>query len=232
MEDIAAAMTEPHPPAGVDEPEAELPEDEAPQEPLLVAEAVPPAEPAEEPATGATEMDVSSLLVAEPAAAEPEPTAIVPEPEAGGGMLQAGEEGYGEADAPAPEGSTPEAEPEPEGPQVEEEGYGEADTPAPEGSTLEAEPETEAPQVEEEGHDGSNIPTPEGSVPEAKAKPEPEEIHEFHQDAGSTEATEEDIAMGLKDKLLARKEAPVAQEGATRPRGGVLLPAGDRKSVV
>lgn len=30
--------------------------------------------------------------------------------------------------------------------------------------------------------------------------------------------------MGLKDKLLARKEAPVAQEGAARPRGGVLLP--------
>ncbi len=30
--------------------------------------------------------------------------------------------------------------------------------------------------------------------------------------------------MGLKDKLLARKEEPVAQEGAARPRGGVLLP--------
>lgn len=30
--------------------------------------------------------------------------------------------------------------------------------------------------------------------------------------------------MGLKDKLLARKEAPVAQEGVARPRGGVLLP--------
>ena len=30
--------------------------------------------------------------------------------------------------------------------------------------------------------------------------------------------------MGLKDKLLARKEAPVAQEGAARPRGGFLLP--------
>ena len=247
MDDIAAAMTEPHPPAEPDALEAEFPKDEAPEEPLLVAEAASPERPAEEPVADATEMDVSSLLVAEPAAAEPEPTAVVPEREAEGGMLQAEEEGLGEAGAPAPEGSTLEAEPEPEGPQVEEEGHDEADAPVPEEPAPEAEPETEGPQVEEEGYDEADTPAPEGSTPEAEPETEapqaeeeehdgapapeepaheaePEEIHESLQDAESAEATEEDTAMGLKDKLLARKEAPVAQEGAARPRGGVLLP--------
>ena len=266
MDDIAAAMTEPHPSAGPDV-ESDFPEGEAPEEPLLVTEAASPAGPAEEPVEDTAEMDVSSLLVAEPAAptlaaAEPEPfnepTAVVQgpaaTPEAEGGTLQTEEEGHDEADAPVPEEPAHEAEPEPEAPQAEEEEHdGALDAPAPEESAPEAEPEPEAPQAEEEEHDGAlDAPAPEESAPEAEpepevpqveeeehdealdapapeepaheAEPEPEEIHESLQDAESAEATEEDTAMGLKDKLLARKEAPVAQEGAARPRGGFLLP--------
>ncbi len=185
--------------------------------------------------TDATEMDVSSLLVAEPAAPTPtveepepfnEPTAVVPEPaatlESEVGTLQAEEEGHDEADAPAPEEPTPETEPEPEAPQTEEEEHDEADATAPEEPAPEAEPEPEAPQAEEEENGEADVPAPEERSTN-ETGPEAEEIHEFPQDAGS-EATEEDKAMGLKDKLLARKEAPVAQEGAARPRGGVLLP--------
>ena len=229
-------MTEPHPSAGPDV-ESDFPKGEAPEEPLLVTEAASPAGPAEEPVEDTAEMDVSSLLVAEPAAptlaaAEPEPfnepTAVVQgpaaTPEAEGGTLQTEEEGHDEADAPVPEEPAHEAEPEPEAPQAEEEEHdGALDAPAPEESAPEAEPEPEVPQVKEEEHDEAlDAPAPE--EPAHEAEPEPEEIHESLQDAESAEATEEDTAMGLKDKLLARKEAPVSQEGAARPRGGFLLP--------